>query len=377
MPPVKHALLSASSSHRWMNCPPSARLCESYTDTGSSFAAEGSAAHLLCECRLKQALGLPMEDVADTLDYYDAEMEEAACAYRDYILELLVRAKENCSDSRLFIEQKLDFSNYAEGGFGTSDACIVSDGTMYVIDMKYGKGVSVSAERNPQMMLYALGLLNEFGFLYSIEAVTMVIFQPRLSNISEYTTSTADLLDWAENELKPAAELAFKGLGEYHCGSWCQFCKAKYDCRERAEANLALAKYEFARPPLLTDGEVSTILAKADEFAAWIADIKDYAFRQALDGKQWEGFKLVAGRSVRKYADEAAVAEAVTAAGHDPYERKLLSITEMTKLLGKAKFEELLGGLIVKPAGKPALVPASDKRPAITVSDAKNDFNEL
>lgn len=377
MPPEKHALLSASSSYRWLNCTPSARLSEMFEDTGSAYALEGSDAHLLCEARLKQALGIPIEDPVENLTYYDQEMEESALAYRDYVLELLNQAKTMCSDPQVFIEQRLDFSNWVEGGFGTSDCCIVADGTMFVIDMKYGRGIPVLADSNPQMMLYSLGLLNLFDFLYDIREISMNIFQPRLSNVSEYTISVTDLLDWAENTLKPAAELAFKGLGEFHCGEWCQFCKAKYECRERAEANLALAKYEFAQPPLLSDEEIETILTQADEFAAWISDIRDYAFKQALAGKVWNGFKLVAGRSVRKYTDDATVATVVTNAGYDPYERKLMGITEMTKMLGKGRFEELLGSLVFKPPGKPTLVAASDKRPALNIEDAKNDFDEI
>ena len=207
---------------------------------------------------------------------------------------------------------------------------------------------------------------------YDIDTVTMTIYQPRRSNVSTYTVSTAELLEWAETVLKPTAELAFKGEGEFHCGEWCQFCKAKADCRERAKANLALAAYDFAEPPLLTDEEVEEVLAKVDDLVSWANDIKEYALQAAISGKAWNGWKVVEGRSNRKYTDERLVAAAVIAAGHDPYEQKLLGITEMQKTLGKAKFDELLGRFITKPQGKPTLVPMSDKRPAMNT--AASDF---
>ena len=202
----------------------------------------------------------------------------------------------------------------------------------------------------------------------------MHIYQPRRSNVSTFTISKDELLDWADKTLKPTAKLAFEGKGEYACGEWCTFCKAKNDCRKRAEANLEMAKYDFKMPPLLTDDEVSDILKKADELLSWINDIKDYAFEKALSGQHWNGFKLVEGRSVRKYTDEKAVATAVLVAGYEPYEKKLLGITEMQKMLGKEKFNEVLGDLVHKPHGKPTLVPESDKRPEISMIN--QDFND-
>ncbi len=361
-----HALLSASSSHRWLHCPPSARLCEGYDDKGSNFAAEGTDAHALCEYKLRTALGMEAKDPTEDLSWYDAEMEESTTGYAAFVMELVEEAKKNCSDPVVLIEQRLDYSRYVAEGFGTGDCVIIADGTLHIVDFKYGRGILVEAEDNPQMMLYALGALELFDCLYDIDTVSMTIFQPRRGNVSTYTLSKADLYEWADTVLAPAAELAWSGEGEYHCGEWCQFCKAKADCRERANANMELAKYEFKQPPLLTDEEVEEILGRIDELIAWASDIRDYALQAAISGKHWTGYKLVEGRSNRKYTDERAVVAAVRAAGYDPYEHKVLGVTAMTTMLGKKQFNDILGGLVTKPQGKPTLVPDSDKRPAMT-----------
>ena len=372
--PTNHALLSASSSHRWLHCPPSARLGENYEDKGSDFAAEGTDAHSLCEYKLKRALGIKAEDPTDTLSWYDEEIEDCASGYAAYICELVEEAKKTCPDPAVLIEQRLDFSAYVKEGFGTGDCVLIADGTLHIVDYKHGRGVLVEAEENPQMMLYALGALAIFESIYDIDTVSMTIYQPRRANISTYAVSKESLYEWAETVLVPAAELAYSGSGEFHCGEWCQFCKAKADCRERAKANLEMAKFDFADPPLLTDEEIEEILGKVDELVSWANDIREYALQAALSGKEWNGWKVVEGRSVRKYTNDRQVAAAVIAAGFDPYEQKLLGITEMQKTLGKARFEEILGGLITKPQGKPTLVPASDKRPAM--NNAKSDFME-
>lgn len=372
---AKHALLSASSSHRWLHCPPSARLSESYEDKGSDYAAEGTDAHTLCEYKLRKALGLPAEDPTNDLTYFNSEMDDYASGYATFVLELVEAAKRTCSDPQVLIEQRLDFSRHVENGFGTGDCVIIADGTLHIVDFKYGQGLLVQAKDNPQMMLYALGALGIFDGIYDISTVAMTIYQPRRDNISTQVVFKESLYQWADEVLKPAAELAFAGAGEFQCGEWCCFCKAKHECRARAEHNLDLAKYEFQRPPLLMDDEVEAILGQVDELVSWASDIKDYALKAALAGKQWQNWKMVEGRSNRKYANEDAVANAVSSAGFDPYERKVLGITAMTTLLGKSRFEEILGGLIEKPQGKPTLVPASDKRPAITT--AQQDFNEI
>lgn len=369
-----HALLSASGSHRWLNCPPSARLCESYEDKGSDYAAEGTDAHTLCEYKLKTALGMKVQDPAASLAYYSEEMEDCATGYASYILELVETAKQQCADPIILIEQRLDFSRYVVEGFGTGDCLVIADGTLHIVDYKHGQGVLVEAENNPQMRLYALGALDLFDDIYDIDTVSMTIYQPRRDNVSTCTVSKEDLYQWAEDVVKPTAEIAYAGGGEYQCGEWCQFCKAKKECRARAERNLELARYDFKLPPLLEDDEIESILGRIDGLMSWASDIKDYALQAAIGGKQWQGWKLVEGRSIRRYTDEAAVAAAVKAAGFDPYEYKVMGITAMEKALGKTRFTELSSGLIEKPPGRPALVPESDKRPAIYT--AEQDFNE-
>lgn len=370
-----HALLSAFSSHRWLNCPPSARLCESYDDRGSDFAAEGTDAHALCEYKLRKALGMAAADPTESLTWYSTEMEDCANGYVAFVMELVAEAKKVCTDPVVLIEQRLDYSRYVKEGFGTGDCVIISDGTLHIVDYKHGRGVLVEADDNPQMKLYALGALELFDCIYDIDTVSMTIYQPRRSNVSTFTIPKQELCEWADKVLTPTAELAFQGSGEYHCGEWCQFCKAKADCRERAKANMELARYEFRQPPLLTDEEVEDILGQIDGLTTWAADIKDYALQAAISGKQWPGYKLVEGRSNRKYTDEHAVISAVTAAGFDPYEHKVLGITAMTAMLGKKQFNAILGDLITKPQGKPTLVPESDKRPAMTtiIDDFKED----
>lgn len=371
---AKHAVLSASSSERWLNCPPSARLCEAYEDKGSDYTAEGTDAHALCEYRLKQALGIPAEDPIENLSWYNEEMEECAAGYAAYVVELLETAKLTCSDPVVMIEQRVDFSRWVQDGFGTADCILIADGVLNIVDYKHGKGVEVSAEGNTQLSLYSLGALEIFDGIYDIDRVCVHIFQPRKSNVVSSMMDKSDLYEWADTELTQKAQLAYEGQGDFSCGEWCRFCKAKAECRERAEANLALARYEFQSPALLDDEEIADILGKVDALTAWASDVKEYALQQAVSGKEWNGWKLVEGRSNRKYTSEAAVAATVEGAGFDPYERKVLGVTAMQKLLGKTRFEELLAPYIEKPQGKPTLVPESDKRPAMNT--AKNDFME-
>ena len=374
MPPKGHAILSASSSDRWLHCPPSARLCETYEDKGSDYAAEGTDAHELCEYKLKRALGMDASDPTENLTWYNEEMEDCANGYAAYILEMVEAAKESCADPKVLIEQRVDFSRWVEQGFGTADCIIIADGTLRICDYKHGLGVLVDATDNPQMKCYALGALELFDDIYDIDNVSMTIYQPRRQNISTFEISKDELHKWADEVLKPTADLAFAGDGNFLCGEWCGFCKAKHECRARAEANLTLAQYDFKLPPLLEDSEIEYILSRADELVAWASDIKEYALQQAISGKEWAGWKLIEGRSNRKYSNKEAVTQAVTDAGFDPYEKKLLGITAMQKRLGKSRFDELLTAYIEKPQGKPTLVPESDKRPAM--NNAKTDFME-
>ena len=372
--PGNHALLSASSAHRWLNCPPSVRLSEGISDKGSEYAREGTDVHSLCEYRLKKLLGMEATDPTEHLDWYNGEMEECAENYASYVLELLEKAKEICADPVVLLEQRVDFSRFVENGFGTADCIIISDGAMNIVDYKHGKGVEVSAENNPQMMLYALGALEIFDGIYDIEEVRMTIFQPRIGNISVSVMSKDALLEWANGELTEKAALAYEGGGEFACGDWCRFCKAKAVCRKRAEENLKMAQYDFAPADTLDETEIAAILDRTDELAAWVTDVKDYALSQALQGIRYPGYKMVEGRSARKYINEDAVAQVVSGAGYDPYTHKVLGLTEMQKLLGKQKFNELLAAFIVKPQGKPVLVPDTDKRPIMNT--ANDDFKE-
>lgn len=371
---ARHALLSASSSHRWIHCPPSIRLGEKYENRGSEYAAEGTEAHLLCEYRLKQMLGIEMEDPVPGLQYYSKEMEANAEGYAQYVMEIYEKAKESCEDPIVLIEQQVSYERWVRDGFGTADALVVADGTLHVIDYKNGKGVLVECEDNSQMRCYGLGSLELFDGIYDIQNISMTIYQPNRDNISTCMLVKEDLLEWADTVLAPAAALAFEGKGDYACGDWCQFCPVKHICRARADYAMELAKYDFADPDVLEDEDIEDILARADTLTSWASDVKDYALRQALSGKEWKGWKLVEGRSNRKYTDEEKVAAAVEKAGFDPYEKKLLGITAMTQTLGRKRFNELLGGLVMKPTGKPVLVPESDKRPAMNT--AKDDFEE-
>jgi hypothetical protein len=348
-----------------------------FENTDSEAAKEGTAAHALCEHKLKKAL--KKRSRRPTSEYDSDEMEECTDGYVQFVMEQYEAAKQTCQDPIILIEQHLDFSCYVPDGFGTGDCIIVSDDTLHIIDFKYGLGVLVDAVENPQMMLYALGALELYDVLYDIREVSMSIFQPRRENVSTWTIPTTQLKEWAENELKPKAILAYNGEGAYVPGEWCTFCRASARCRVRAEEKLKLTQAEFRLPPLLTDAEIEEILAIIPDLTKWANEITSYATDAAVNhGKEWDGFKVVEGRSVRKYRDEAKVAETAKEHGYtDIYRQSLIPMTEMQKLMGKSKFEEILGDLIYKPPGKPTLVPASDKRPAINVSNAINDFNEI
>ena len=373
----KHAVLSASASHRWLECTPSARLELEFENTGSEAAREGTAAHALCEHKLKKALR--MRSRRPHSDYDSDEMEECSDAYVDFVMEQVEAARQVCKDPIVLIEQHLDFSCYVPDGFGTGDCIIVSDDKIHIVDFKYGMGVLVEAVDNPQMKLYALGALDLYDALYDIREVSMTIFQPRRENVSTWTIPVTELRKWAEEVLKPKAQMAYNGEGEYIPGEWCTFCRAAVRCRARAEEKLKLAQTEFRMPPLLTDAEIEEILGILPDLIKWANEITAYATDAAVNhGKEWSGFKVVEGRSVRKCRDEEKVAEAAKEAGYtDIYRKSLITLTEMQKLMGKQKFDEILGGLIYKPPGKPTLVPKTDKRPAMNTVNAINEFSEI
>ena len=371
----EHALLSASSAHRWLKCTPSPVLELQFEEQSSAFADEGTAAHALAEYKLRRYLGQECERPES--EYENEEMERCTEEYLEYAAELITQAKTISKDTIILIEQKLDFSCYVPEGFGTGDLIVISDNVLEICDFKYGKGIEVSSENNPQMKLYALGALNLFGSLYDIKAVRMHIFQPRLENISISEISVDELTEWAETELKEKAGLAIKGEGKFLPGEHCRFCKARHKCRARAESFLEMAKYDFKPPHLLSDDEVAELLEKAQLLSQWASDLWAYATEAAInEGKEWKGYKLVEGRTNRKYVDEQKVAELLIKSGYSEiYKQSLLGMSEMEKKLGKKKLSELLGGLIVKPEGKPTLVPENDKRPAISMNNtAMADF---
>lgn len=372
-----HALLSPSSSHRWLSCTPSAVLETEFENKSSNAAEEGTAFHALCEHKLKKALRRRSKRPVSAFN--SDEMEEHSDAYVEFVLEQLEKAKQTCSDPLVLIEQKLDLSDFVPSSFGTADCLMVSDDTLHIMDAKYGLGVLVDAERNTQLMCYGIAALSVYESLYDIKEVSLSIFQPRRENVQTWTVSVEELKSWAENELKPKAQMAAKGEGEYCPGEWCQFCRAAVKCRARAAEKLRIAEEEFKRPPLLTDSEIEALLPILPDITKWAEDISAYALEAAVNhGKEWNGFKVVEGRSNRKFADEAAVAEAAKEHGYtDIYRQSLITLTDMEKMMGKKQFGEILGKHVIKPPGKPTLVPLSDKRQAMNVSNAKNEFNEI
>lgn len=387
--PKSHAKLSPSAAERWINCPGSIRLSDQCPPAGSSdYADEGTLAHAVAELKLLRdagemtpadySEGLRAELELDAGKYWCGEMDEATDFYAGVVREELAALGED--DAELMVEQHFQLEPWIPKGFGTSDAVIIGGSTIEVIDLKYGKGVKVEAPGNPQLRLYGLGAAALFGDIYDFAKVRMTIIQPRLDHISSEELSLSDLRTWAEEIVKPAAKLALGKDAPTHSGDWCRWCPAKAICRTRAEEQLELARYEFAKPDLLTNDEIGDVLARAEALQKWAADVQDYALEQALAGEHFEGWKLVEGRSVRKYADELKVAEALQKAGYPEaalYERKLYGITAMEKLVGKKQMAALLGDLIVKPAGKPVLVPESDKREEInTAASAAADFKE-
>lgn len=369
-----HALLSPSAAHRWINCTAAPRLEATVEDSGSSYAAEGTLAHAYCAIKLKEFLGRDISDEAAEIaeldsQYHTGGMDEYTDTYKTIVLEKYNAARTNVSDAQLLIETRLDFSNYIPDAFGTADAIIIADGTMEVIDFKYGKGVRVSAYRNPQMMIYALGAYDRFNFEYKIDRVRMTIVQPRIDNLSEFELSVSDLLAWTDEVLIPKANEAYSGNGVQVPGDWCQFCKVKSICRVLTQKCTGAAS-EHPDPKLLSPEELATdVLPLLATVKTWLAGVEDYALQQALSGVQLPGWKIVEGRSVRKITDQEAAAVALNKAGYKTTEiykpQELRTITELEKLVGKKQFAAICSDYIEKPQGKPTLAPESDKRPAI------------
>ena len=375
MAPNSHAILAPSASSRWLNCPPSARLELKFSDQESEAARQGTAAHALAEHKVLKAL--KRQTVRPVSIYDDEEMEQYTDDYCEFIMDEISDLQNNGISPAVFTEVPLDLRRYIPEGTGQSDCVIVSDKCLHVIDLKYGQGIVVNAENNTQLMIYALGSAIHFLGIYDFTTIKMTIFQPRRENYSSWTISLDSLLDWGESVLKPIAETAFSGHGSFQSGSWCLFCKAASRCRCRSKAQLELAQYEFREPPLLSDEEITEILTKADELVKWANGIKEYALKSAInENKTWPGFKLVEGRSLRKFVNEADAAKAAKAAGFkDIYKKNLLSVAEMEKLMTKKVFKEVLGDLVIKPTGKPTLVSDKDPRTAMT-AHATEEFTK-
>lgn len=375
---MAHAVLSPSAASRWLTCTPSARLELQFPDKAGDYAKEGTLAHLFGELFLRQKQGEDMSELiakARESEFYSPEMEAHAEDYAALVWEKYEIARKATPDAVLLVEERIDLTAYVPDGFGTGDSVIIADDLLDIIDLKYGKGVSVSAKNNKQMMLYALGALLKYSIMYGVNRVKMTIYQPRIGNVSEWTLGAADLLEWAENELKQRAKMAFDGVGDFVPGEHCRFCRAKAVCKALAEQNLSVAKEEFLQVSLLTPEQVAEILPKLDGLVNWANAVEEYALDQALQGVKFPGFKIVEGRSIRKYSDDKKVAERLEANGYGDIiykPKELKTITTLEKALTKKGFEALVGDLIIKPAGKPTLVPESDKRPEW--SSAEEDF---
>lgn len=387
-----HALLSASGAGRWLNCTPSAKLEDEYGERKSSvYAKEGTLAHELSELYLsRDILGIIDEKEFDSKleqimanDLFNDEMLDVVPIYTDYCSEQFAEAQVVDPLAVMEIEQKLDLTEHIPESFGTADCCIAYGNVLEVIDLKYGKGVPVYAEWNKQLMLYGLGALRKYDMVYDITEVRLTIVQPRINNISTWQISADELRQWAEEELKPKAQLAFEGKGELNAGDWCRFCAVRNQCRKLYEQQLEIAKHEFAKPALLTDEEIADVVRRASEFISWINSITDYALVQAVTkDKQWPGLKIVEGISRRKWIDdEDTVTNTIFArcpelSEDEIFNMKLKSITDIEKLVGKARFKELLSDVVIKPQGKPTLVPLEDKRPAMGYAQAQLDFKD-
>ncbi|WP_455089588.1 DUF2800 domain-containing protein [Peptoanaerobacter stomatis] len=371
-----HAVLSASGAEKWLNCPPSARLEESYPDTSSPYAKEGTLAHEIAEFKARNYFieTLPKRTFTSKLnkfkkdELYQNEMDEYTESYLEYIKEVAMKYP---SKPYIALEKKIDFSKYVPDGYGTCDCILIHGNDMHIIDFKYGKGVPVSAENNSQLMLYALGALEAYSMLYQIETVHLSIFQPRIDNISCFEISAANLLSWVVGEVEPKAKLAYDGIGDFKAGEHCRFCKAQAQCRAKAESIISVFPVK-EDPALLTDDEIGLILAKAKELVSWSNAVEDYALNAILSGKEIQGWKAVEGRSVRVFSDADKAFEKIVESGTPEemlYERKPLSLSQIEKLLGKKEFESIVSSFVIKPQGKPTLAPSDDKRPVFNKAD--------
>jgi len=376
----EHALLSASGADRWMNCPPSARLEEMIDEKSSVYAKEGTFAHSLAEQKLLNYIGeISKAEFNKRLnelkrsEFYSKELEDYVDVYVDFAIEKINGHKAGI----VFVEKTVDYNWICREGFGTCDLLILDGDVIEIIDFKFGKGLKIDAKNNSQLKLYALGAIDNFNFIFEAKKVKMTIVQPRLDNISSEEIEVEELINWGEVEVKPLADLAYAGEGNFKPGSYCRWCRAKATCRARAEESTKMVRLDFRPPPLLTDEEIVEVLNRINELKKWADDVEIYAFNKAVnEGKEWPGFKLVEGRSNRRYSDEDKVAKALLAAGYSEdriFSKALLSLTKLEKEIGKDKFEGTLGDLIERPPGKLKLVPEEDKRLAVR-NGAEIDF---
>lgn len=376
----EHALLSASGASRWINCPPSARLEEPLPESKSEYAEEGSLAHEICELKVLKYTTLMTNRTYNAKlkklqgrELYQAEMLGHTDEYLNYIKKV---ALSFTSPPYIAVEKRLDYSKYVPEGFGTGDCILIGGNTLYVIDYKYGKRVPVSAVDNAQLKLYALGAYDWCSFLYKIDKVVLVVIQPRLDNISEFELTPEALLEWGES-IKPIAQTAYEGKGEFLSGDHCKFCRAKALCRARSEFNTSLTEYNGMKPPLISNAEVGEILVKAQQLSAWVGALEEYALAELINGNDIPGWKAVEGRSNRVINDIDGAFKVLQANGTEEamlYERKPITLTAIEKMLGKKAFSELLTEFVSKPPGKPTLALENDKREALKRSSAQDDF---
>lgn len=378
--PEVHAFLSASGSHKWLICHPSAKMEATVHDECSSYAAEGTEAHALAEKRLKHFLDKGRL-ISRKPKEVTAEMWEATGRYVDICVEKIAEARAASPDAEIFVERRLDFSPWVPDGFGTGDLVLVSDQYIEVADLKYGKGVEVSAKGNPQMRLYGLGAYNELGMLYGAKRVRMTIIQPRLDHMDTEELTLDELLDWGET-IKPLAQKAFNGEGELVPGKHCQsaFCRCRNTCRAFSEYMMAGIKTDFASSELMPE-EIAEIILKSKAVKKWLESVEEYALNQAIHGTEWPGLKLVEGRSNRKITDEDKAAALLREAGfadeiiYKP--KEFQTLTDLEKLVGKARLGKILAKIIEKPKGKPTLASVEDKRPALDLKQVtKSDFDD-
>lgn len=409
MPDV-HALLSASSSHRWLNCPPSVRLEQNFPDSTSVFAKEGTFCHSLGEMKIRHYLHEPCKR-PQSEEFDTEEIEQISDTYAQFVIEKTEEFRKNGSPL-LMVEERVDYSFVAPGGFGTSDAVIIGkdpdgSGVLHICDLKTGKGVFVEVHDNPQLKLYALGALHAYEDLFDIDKVRMSIVQPRLDNIATDEMTAVDLKAWGES-IKPIAKLAYEGNGKQKPGDWCRFCRAKASCKACADEAMGLVRDEFLdldarssakettssedtetlsekktapapvfkEPALLSKSQIESLLPSLNRISNWIESVFAYVSSEAINhNEHWEGYKVVEGRSRRQFTNEKDVVDAAAKAGYtDLYKKQLMTLTEIEKLMGKKKFADILGDFVVKPPGKLSLVEDSDPRPAVDPSAAEDDF---